>query len=80
MPNITISISIPEVLVALIDSVKEDRTDPTRSDTIRVLLLQSLATMNYLSIQQLKALGLSSKTRSPSQSEIADKQNVMTFQ
>ncbi len=51
---------MPETLVKLIDEVKRFRKDPTRSDTVRVLLLQALGQMSYLEPQSKKALGIKS--------------------
>jgi len=56
--NRTVSISLPGNLLQLIDEVKEKRRDPTRSDTIRVLLLKALADMSFLSKDEKKALGI----------------------
>jgi len=56
--NKTISISIPETLLTLIEDVKDKRSDPTRSDTVRVLLLQALGNMTYLGPEEKKALGI----------------------
>jgi metal-responsive CopG/Arc/MetJ family transcriptional regulator len=52
------TLSLPESLLTLVDEVSRKRNDPTRSDTVRVLLLQALAAMNYLSESQKKALGI----------------------
>ena len=56
--NRTVSISLPGNLLQLIDEIKEKRRDPTRSDTIRVLLLKALADMSFLSKDEKKALGI----------------------
>mgnify|MGYP001063582467 CR=1 FL=1 len=56
--NRTASFSLPESLLKLIDKVGDKRRDPTRSDTVRVLLLQALATMSYLPDSEKKALGI----------------------
>jgi metal-responsive CopG/Arc/MetJ family transcriptional regulator len=50
--------SLPESLLTLIERVREKRRDPTRSDTVRVLLLQALAAMSYLAGSEKKALGV----------------------
>ena len=50
--------SLPESVLKLVEDVKRRRRDPTRSDTVRVLLLQALAAMSYLSDSEKKALGM----------------------
>jgi len=50
--------SLPESLLRQIDEVKRRRRDPTRSDTVRLLLLQALGSMGYLSDAEKKALGV----------------------
>lgn len=45
-------------LVPLVDKLKEQRQDPTRSDTIRFLLLRAMAELGVLPQQQRKALGV----------------------
>ena len=52
---------LPDDLVALLDKVKNDRKDPTRSDTVRFLILRSLADMSYLNPTTKKALGIQTK-------------------
>jgi len=49
---------LPEDLVELLDKVKEFRRDPTRSDTVRFLILKALAEMSFLPDQTKKALGV----------------------
>jgi len=49
---------LPEDLVELLDKVKEDRKDPTRSDTVRFLLLKALADLSFLPEDTKKALGV----------------------
>jgi Arc/MetJ-type ribon-helix-helix transcriptional regulator len=56
--NKATTFSLPESLLRLIERVRERRRDPTRSDTVRVLLLQALAAMNYLPGSEKKALGI----------------------
>lgn len=56
--NRTIAVSLPESLIVLIDQTKENRQDPTRSDTVRVLLLRALAEMSILPEETKKALGI----------------------
>jgi len=56
--NKPVTFSLPESLLRLVDDVRRKRRDPTRSDTVRVLLLQALAAMSYLSQSQKKALGI----------------------
>ena len=50
--------SLPESLLSLLREVQRKRRDPTRSDTVRVLLLQALAAMSYLPGSEKKALGI----------------------
>lgn len=56
--NKAATLSLPEALLKLVDDVKKKRDDPTRSDTVRALLLQALAAMRYLPESQKKALGI----------------------
>jgi metal-responsive CopG/Arc/MetJ family transcriptional regulator len=56
--NKAATFSLPESLLGLIEQVKKKRRDPTRSDTVRVLLLQALAAMSYLAGSEKKALGV----------------------
>lgn len=49
---------LPPDLVELLDKVKEDRRDPTRSDTVRFLILKALADLSFLPPNTKKALGL----------------------
>jgi metal-responsive CopG/Arc/MetJ family transcriptional regulator len=56
--NKAATLSLPESLLALIERVRQRRRDPTRSDTVRVLLLQALAAMSYLPGSEKKALGI----------------------
>ena len=51
---------LPKDVVLLIDKVQEDRKDPTRTDTVRYLLLRSLAEMSFLPEETKKALGVES--------------------
>ena len=60
--NISTTFSLPESLVELIDKVRSKRRDPTRSDTVRLLLLQALAAMSYMSNAEKKALGIKTVT------------------
>jgi len=48
---------LPKDIVSLVDKVKEDRKDPTRTDTVRYLLLRALAEMSFLPQETKKALG-----------------------
>jgi len=52
---------LPKSLVPLIDKIQRDRADPTRSDTIRFLLLRAMSDMSYLPPEQKKALGVLAK-------------------
>jgi hypothetical protein len=49
---------LPKDLVSIINKVKEDRKDPTRTDTVRYLLLRALADMSFLPKETKKALGV----------------------
>jgi len=59
--NKPVTFSLPQSLLELIERVREKRRDPTRSDTVRVLLLQALGSMDYLPGSEKKALGVKSK-------------------
>jgi metal-responsive CopG/Arc/MetJ family transcriptional regulator len=59
--NKPVTFSLPESVLRLLDDVRRKRRDPTRSDTVRVLLLQALAAMSYLPDSEKKALGIRSK-------------------
>lgn len=59
--NRSSTFSLPKSILRLIDDVKDKRRDPTRSDTVRVLLLHGLAALGYLSECQRKALGIKSE-------------------
>jgi len=50
------SISLPVKVWRLLERLKNDRQDPTLSDTIRVLLLNHLAGNSYLEDREKKAL------------------------
>ena len=50
------SISLPVKVWRLLERLKNDRQDPTLSDTIRVLLLDHLAENSYLKDREKKAL------------------------
>lgn len=63
--NRTLSLSLPPRLVELIEVVKVKRQDPTRSDTVRVLLLQALADMSFLPTDEKKALGIGKSQPAP---------------
>ena len=56
--NVATTFSLPESILKLIEEVRRKRRDPTRSDTVRVLLLQALAAMSYLPDSEKKALGI----------------------
>lgn len=56
--NKATTFSLPESILDLIEEVRRKRRDPTRSDTVRVLLLQALAAMSYLPDSEKKALGI----------------------
>ena len=56
--NKTVTFSLPEELLELVEKVRRARKDPTRSDTVRFLLLHALASMSFLSSEAKRALGL----------------------
>ena len=49
---------LPKDLVEIVDNFKNQRRDPTRSDTVRFLLLKALAEMSFLPEETKKALGV----------------------
>lgn len=49
---------LPADLVCLIDKIKEMRRDPTRSDTVRYLVLRALADLGFLPADTRRALGI----------------------
>jgi metal-responsive CopG/Arc/MetJ family transcriptional regulator len=69
--NKAATFSLPESVLRLVERVKQKRADPTRSDTVRVLLLQALAAMSYLPESQKKALGI--KPEKSTQTEVIRK-------
>ena len=56
--NRSSTFSLPESVLELVDDVKCKRRGPTRSDTVRILLLHGLAALGYLPNSQKKALGI----------------------
>jgi metal-responsive CopG/Arc/MetJ family transcriptional regulator len=56
--NKPVTLSLPQSLLELIERVRVKRRDPTRSDTVRVLLLQALGSMDYLPGSEKRALGI----------------------
>ena len=56
MPQKGVTFSLPPRLIEMIDAVQLQRQDPSRSDTVRLLLLRALADLGYLKRQQLNAL------------------------
>ena len=65
---------LPSDVVSIVDKVKRDRKDPTRSDTVRFLLLKALADLSFLPEETKKALGFVKKG-----SGDLDKNTVGTF-
>jgi len=57
------TIWLPQDLVELLDKIKTDRKDPTRSDTVRFLLLKALADLSFLPPNTKKALGMATTTK-----------------
>jgi Arc/MetJ-type ribon-helix-helix transcriptional regulator len=49
---------LPADVVEIIDKLREYRRDPTRSDTVRYLLLRALCDMSFMPEDVKKALGL----------------------
>jgi len=49
---------LPKDLVEIVDKFKNQRRDPTRSDTVRFLLLKALAEMSFLPEETKKTLGV----------------------
>ena len=45
-------------LVPLIEKIRKDRHDATRSDTVRFLILRGMAALSYLPENEKKALGV----------------------
>jgi metal-responsive CopG/Arc/MetJ family transcriptional regulator len=60
--NKSVTFSLPESVIKLLDDVRSKRRDPTRSDTVRVLLLQALAAMSFIPASEKKALGISKQS------------------
>jgi len=52
------TIWLPRELVELVDNLRKARHDPRRSDTVRFLILRSLAEMRLLPGETVRALGL----------------------
>jgi metal-responsive CopG/Arc/MetJ family transcriptional regulator len=57
-PPETISVSLPPNIIDKVEELQRRRSDPTRSDTIRVLLLHALAEHNLLSPEEEEAMGI----------------------
>jgi len=55
---ITTSICLPEQLFGIIVDVQRARSDPTRTDTIRFLLMHALAELSFLPEESKKAYGI----------------------
>ena len=53
-----LTIYLPEEIFNTIEELKKKRNDPTRSDTIRVLILSALAEMGFLPEDQRRAIRL----------------------
>lgn len=49
---------LPQDLSELVDKLKTARRDPTRTDTIRFLILKALADLSFLPEETKKALGI----------------------
>jgi metal-responsive CopG/Arc/MetJ family transcriptional regulator len=54
----SITFSLPDQLLQMVDAVQLRRRDPTRSDTVRVLLLKALGDLGYLKEKEIAALTL----------------------
>lgn len=48
---------LPPDVAALVDKIRHDRRDTSRSDTVRFLILRAAAELRYLPVEQRKALG-----------------------
>jgi metal-responsive CopG/Arc/MetJ family transcriptional regulator len=59
----TVCFSLPEFLVELVENVQTARHDPTRSDTVRLLLLKALSDLGYLKQREKVALMFSKATQ-----------------
>jgi len=57
------TIWLPDDLVKVLDELKQARHDPRRSDTVRFLILRSLAEMHLLPGETVRALGLKEVTK-----------------
>jgi len=55
------TIWLPQDLVGILDELKDARRDPTRSDTVRFLILLGLSNLGFLDKKSVKALGLQKK-------------------
>ncbi len=53
-----LSISLPENVLKILDKVQKDRNDPSRSDTVRSLLVKALAEMSYMPKNTKKSFGV----------------------
>lgn len=53
------TIWLPADVVMIVDKLKEARRDPTRSDTVRFLIMKALADMSFLPPETKKALAIS---------------------
>lgn len=56
MAQRTVSYSLPERVIQMVETVQQARHDPTKSDTVRVLLLKALADLGYLKAREVNAL------------------------
>jgi metal-responsive CopG/Arc/MetJ family transcriptional regulator len=54
---------LPDELIIILDRVRKDRRDPTRSDTIRFLILRALAELSYLPEMTKKGLGIKNEAK-----------------
>ncbi len=58
MSQVPITVSLPKRLVQVVAQLQRERQDPTRSDTVRILILERLAQLGYLTSEQTRALGI----------------------
>lgn len=54
----SVNVSLPENLIVLVDRIRMDRGDPSRSDTFRFLLNYALGNLSYFPDARKKALNI----------------------
>jgi len=58
MSQVPVTLSLPKRLLNAVAQLQRQRQDPTRSDTVRVLLLERLAQLGYLTSEEARSLGV----------------------